>query len=116
MPNVQTIYLRLPDSSLSGQVYEANRGESLSKLYQKQIDGLTSTDGEATYARQDLEELVAFILPTREPNTTGILNHKLEITDEKDVTTPSDHVDYVVSVKLVKGVIARKKINATVKS
>jgi hypothetical protein len=116
MPNIQIMYLRLPDDLPSGRGHDANGGESLSKLYRKEIETLTSTDGNTTYTHQELKELIAFILHARKPNDVGILNHKAAIPQGNSINAPSDHADHIVSAKLVMDVITEEKINSTVKS
>jgi hypothetical protein len=116
IPNIQILYLRLPDGSPSGHDYDARGRESLSKLYHKDIDSITSTDGNVTYTLRDIKEIIAFILHTRKPNDIRILNHKAEISKDQEHQVPSDHTDHVVSAKLVQSIVAGEKIKATVKS
>jgi hypothetical protein len=116
MPNIQIVYLRLPDCSPSGRGYDIRGGESLIKLYRKDIDSITSTDGNATYTLRDVKEIIAFILHTRKPNDIRILNHKADIPKDQDHHAQSDHVDHIVSAKLVQSIITGEKIKATVKS
>jgi len=114
MRNIQIIYLRLPDGAPSGHGYDATGSASLSKLYYKEIDSITTTDGNATYTLRDIKELIAFILYDRKPNVVHILNHQAKLFDAHSAS--SDHADHIVSAKLVRGVVAAEKINATVKS
>lgn len=116
MPNIQILYLRLPDGSPSGRGYDAHRSESLSKLYNKEIDSITSTDGNATYTLRDLKELIGFVLHERKPNEIHILNHKAALLGDQKHFTLSDHTDHIVSAKLVQTVVTGEKINATVKA
>ncbi|KAH7091047.1 hypothetical protein FB567DRAFT_263386 [Paraphoma chrysanthemicola] len=111
MPNIQIIYLRLPDSSSSGQGYDASGEESMSKLYRKEIGSITSTDGASTYTLRDLKELIAFMLRASRPNDIRILNHKATIANTPH---PSDHLDHVTSAKLVHGIIVAEQIIADV--
>jgi hypothetical protein len=114
MRNIQIIYLRLPDGAPSGYGYGATGSASLSKLYYKEIDSITTTDGNATYTLRDIKELIAVILYVRKPNVVHILNHQAKFSDTHSAS--SDHADHVVSAKLVRGVVTAEKINATVKS
>jgi hypothetical protein len=116
IPNIQILYLRLPDGSPSGHGYDARGGKSLSKLYHKDIDSITSTDGNTTYTLRGIKEIIAFILHTRKPNEVRILNHKAEISKDQEHQVLFDHTDHIVSAKLVQSVITREKIKATVKS
>ncbi|KAH7081756.1 hypothetical protein BKA63DRAFT_589522 [Paraphoma chrysanthemicola] len=111
IPNIQIIYLRLPDSSSSGQGYDASGQESLSKLYRKEIQSITSTDGTSTYTLKDLKELIALMLRIRRPNDIRVLNHEATIAD---TPRPSDHLDHVASAKLVQGIIVTEQIIADV--
>jgi hypothetical protein len=115
IPNVQIIYLRLPDGVPSGHGYDTRGGESLTRLYRKEIDSVTSTDGNATYTLRDVKEIIAFILHTRKPNEIRILNHRASMPKDGSYRhAPSDHTDHIVSAKLVQGVVSREKIKANV--
>ncbi|KAH4177004.1 hypothetical protein HBI38_016700 [Parastagonospora nodorum] len=114
MRNIQIIYLRLPDCAPSGRGYVATRGASLSKLYYKEIDSITATDGNATYTLRDIKELIAFILHERKPKVIHILNHQAKFSDAHSAS--SAHADHIVSAKLVRGIVTAEKIKATVKS
>jgi hypothetical protein len=116
IPNIQIIYLRLPDGAPSGQGYDTNGGQSLNKLYQNETNSLTSTDGNETYTLIELKKLIAFTLHTRKPNDVRILNHKATAPDEYELNKLSDHADHIVSSKLVRSVITEEKINVNVKS
>jgi hypothetical protein len=116
LSNINMIYLRLPDRLQTGQGHDANEGQSLSKLYQKEIETLPSTDGNAIYTQQELKEVIAFILHARKPNNVGILNHIVAIPDGNNIKVRSDHANHIVSAKLVMDVIADEKISTTVKS
>jgi hypothetical protein len=112
MPNIQILYLRLPDGSPSGHGYDARGGASLTKLYNKDIDSVTSTDGNATYTLRDVKDIIAFILHTRKPNDIRILNHKASMPKDGTYHAPSDHSDHIVSAKLVQSVVDEENINA----
>jgi hypothetical protein len=116
MPNIQILYLRLPDGSPSGHGYAATKQESLSKLYHRTIDRISTTDHNATYTLRDVKELIAFILHARKPNEIRILNHKAKLPNDEDHHAASDHADHIVSAKLVQSIIAREKFKANVTS
>jgi len=105
-PNIQIIYLRLPDDSQPGQGYGAQTGASLAKLYRKEIYRITSTDGLAVYTLRDLRELIGSILHMRKPTDVRMLDHK---GDEKH-----DHPDHIVSAKLVQKVVTGERVRAKV--
>lgn len=116
IPNIQILYLRLPDGLPSGHGYDARAGESLAKLYNKDIDSVTSTDGNATYTLRDVKDIIAFILQTRKPNDIRILNYKASMPRDGEHRTLSDHTDHIVSAKLVQSVVDEEKINANLTS
>lgn len=104
VPNIQIVYLRLPDDSQSGQGHDSDGlpGASLARLYRKEIDSIRSTDGLAVYTLRDLTEIIAQILHTRKPNDVRVLDHKTDVYD--------DHPDHVISAKLVQRVAAGERI------
>jgi hypothetical protein len=113
MPNVQILYLRLPNSPHAGQGYNAYGGESLKKLYQAKVPSITNTDKNATYTLQDLKDIVATILHERRPANIGILNRKIDFeTDENYIE--QEHTDRITSAKIVWDVIGETNIYANV--
>lgn len=114
VPNIQILYLRLPDGAPSGQGHDMHGGQSLAKLYNKEIDSVTTTDGETVYTLRELKELIAYILRTRKPNDIRILNDKAAKPDWKPHAEQLDHADHVVSAKLVHGIVTGEKIQAIV--
>jgi hypothetical protein len=118
MRNIQLIYMRLPDGAPHGHGYDAHKGESLGRLYKKQIDSITSTDGNTTYTLRDLKEIIGSILHQRKPIVIHVMNHKASHPGDQQFpySSQADHNDHLVSAKLVQSVINVEKINATVKS
>jgi hypothetical protein len=118
MRNIQLIYMRLPDGAPHGHGYDAHKGESLVRLYKKQTDSITSTDGNAAYTLRDLKQIIGFILHQRKPIVIHIMNHKAShaVDQQFPLSSQADHSDHLVSAKLVQSVINVEKINATVKS
>jgi hypothetical protein len=109
VPNMQIIYLRLPDGSPTGEGYETNSEESLKKLYDHDIDVINTTDGSGEYTLDSLKSLIATVLHEMKPNRIGILDHKAVVLDgEKG----SDHADHVVSAKIVLDTIKQENIRA----
>jgi hypothetical protein len=111
IPNMQIIYLRLPDGSPTGEGYEANSKESLKKLYDRDIDVINTTDGSGEYSLDSLKILIATILHEMKPNKIGVLDHKALITDGED---GSDHADHVVSAKIVLDTVKQENFRAEV--
>lgn len=105
-PNVQIIYLRLPDDSQSGRGYSVHPGASLARLYRTEIDSIRSTDGLAVYTLRDLKEIIGSILHIRKPNDVRMLDHR---ADEHH-----DHPDHIISAKLVQRVVTGERVRAKV--
>ncbi|KAH7390632.1 hypothetical protein BKA66DRAFT_568572 [Pyrenochaeta sp. MPI-SDFR-AT-0127] len=114
MPNIQMLYLRLPDGAPTGRGYDTNGGESLKKLYNMEIKRITAIDGTATYRLKDLMDLIATVLHKRQPNDVRVLNYKGLSSD--DNADSSDHADHVVSAKIVMDVIERERLNVKVQA
>jgi hypothetical protein len=114
MPNIQIIFLRLPDGLPSGQGYHTHAGASLAKLYKKEIDSIASTDGLATYTLRDLKELIAYTLHMRQPNDVRILDHNTTLARAEEHHEYHDHTDHIVSAKLVQTVVTGENIRAKV--
>lgn len=110
MPSIQILYLRLPDGAPNGQGYDANSGESLRKLYKREIKTITANDGSTTYTFNTLKQTIATILHNRNPSDIRVLNHKAKVPDIHNAGT--DHADHVVSSKLIADVVKREKIKA----
>jgi hypothetical protein len=115
MPNVQILYLRLPDSPYGGLGYDAYGGESLKKLYQKNIPSITNVDKNATYTLQDLKDIIATILRERHPADIGILNQKIDLKTDDLGYTESEHTDRITSAKIVWDVIGEANIAVNVR-
>jgi hypothetical protein len=113
MPNVQILYLRLPDSPHDGSGYDAY-GESLKKLYQKKIPSITTVDQTATYTLQDLKDVITTILRERRATDIGILNHKIDFETDDSLDTEQEHTDRITSAKIVLDVIGEANISANV--
>ncbi|KAF1848440.1 uncharacterized protein K460DRAFT_414995 [Cucurbitaria berberidis CBS 394.84] len=113
MPSMQILYLRLPDGAPAGQGYDTNGGESLKKLYNKEIKSITTTDGNVTYTLEDLKDIIVTVLHERQANDIRVLNYKASVSHEYN--TDLDHADHTISAKLVIEVIEEEKIRANVK-
>ncbi|CAO2654276.1 Nn.00g110090.m01.CDS01 [Neocucurbitaria sp. VM-36] len=114
MPNIQILYLRIPDGPATGQGYAVSDGESLAKLYNSEIASITTTDGNATYTLGELKHLIDTILYQRQANDIGVLDHKASISNVDDIL--SDHADHVTSARIIMDVINNRKIDASVKT
>lgn len=110
-PQVQLLFLRLPDGKPDGTPYR-EQGLSLKQLYDHRIHTISATDGRAYYGIDDLKDVIATILKKREPNDIRILQHKepmkIKLNDE------DDHADHLVSAKLVAEVIEREELKTNI--
>jgi hypothetical protein len=112
-PNVQILYLRLPDGRTDGEGYEANGGESLKKLYKKKIKTITAIDGSERYTLENLKDLIATVLKQRNPRDIRVLDFKMPVPEGNEECY--DHTDHSVSARLVVDVVKRDniKVNLT---
>jgi hypothetical protein len=110
-PQVQLVFLRLPDGKPDGLPYRDD-GESLKQLYDKDISSITATDASATYTLDSLKELLATVMKKREANDIRILRHKEPVT--KELEANHDHMDHLVSSRLVAEVVNRENITANI--
>ncbi|KAF1942490.1 hypothetical protein EJ02DRAFT_433919 [Clathrospora elynae] len=117
MPNLQILYLRLPDSTHGGQGYPAYNGESLRKLYYPGIQTITSTDGtNNTYTAQDLNDVIAMILQFRQASNIHVLSYQDELSPDDNDVHSSEHADHIMSARIVMWVIKREKMEVKVQS
>ncbi|KAL1794257.1 hypothetical protein ACET3X_007678 [Alternaria dauci] len=98
--NVQILYLRLPQSGYFGKGYEAYSEESLARLYNADIPHITTTDGKANYSVQQLKDIIATIIRSRQANDIRMLNY-FEALNTNGEGDQLDHTDRLVSAKLV---------------
>lgn len=113
IPNVQILYLRLPDGGHSGQGYRAHNMESLKKLYTGEIKSMTAVDGSATYTLDHVKETIAVILHGRRANDIRVLNHKA-ILPKNELDANADHSDHIISAKIVLDVVKSENITSNV--
>ena len=98
--NVQILYLRLPQSKYFGKGYKAYYEESLARLYNADIPHITTTDGKANYTVQQLKDIIATIIHSRQANDIRMLNY-FEALNTNGEGDQLDHADRLVSAKLV---------------
>ncbi len=87
-PDVRLYFVRLPDGGANGAGYGANSGESLRKLWNDQIDTITTKDDANTYTADDLSGLILGLMEIHQPET-------LLIQDINSDHVDSDHSDHV---------------------
>lgn len=110
---VHNVYLRLPDSEIAGQGHVIYQRESLRKLYDGAIDSITTTDGNATFTLDSLQDLLAMILDVRKPNEVKTLSHRTSFpTDENDEN--AEHADHIVSAQLVVNAVKKKGLTVDI--
>lgn len=85
---------------------------SLKKLYQNQIQNITSIDGEVTNNLDGLKHLISVILEWKSPRFIRTLDHVTPIAKDGDFT--AEHADHSVSARIVHDVINDHKIPGNV--
>lgn len=108
---MQNVYLRLPDGGPVGSGYANSKGESLRRLYTREIKTIMTVDGTEIYTLDSLKNVLAGILDNSGATDVRMLDYKTGIPDEEDER--EDHADHVVSARLVVEVI--KQLNSTAK-
>ncbi|KAL5424358.1 hypothetical protein PMIN04_003279 [Paraphaeosphaeria minitans] len=108
------IYLRFPDGGSDGQGYKETGQVSLKKLYQNQIQNITSIDGETTYDLNGLKHLISIILQWKIPTFIRTLDDITPIA--KDAEYSAEHADHSVSARIVHDVIKEYQIPGNVTS
>lgn len=111
MPNVQILYMRLPDGASDGQGYAAHGGQSLRKLYKGELKSITATDQSATYTLESLKDLIRTLLKQRAARHISVLDYGTPIPGDNDFD--GDHSDHAISARLVAEVVKQEKINGT---
>jgi hypothetical protein len=108
IPNVQILYLRLPDGRTDGEGYDANESESLKKLYKKKIKTIAAIDGTEKYTLEDLKDLIATMLKQRNPHDIRVLDFKISVPEDNEECY--DHTDHSISARLVVDVVKQDNI------
>jgi hypothetical protein len=85
---------------------------SLKKLYQNQIQNITSIDGETTYNLEGLMHLISIILQWKSPTFIRTLDDVTPIAKDGEYT--AEHADHTVSARIVHDVIRKYKISGNV--
>lgn len=113
-PHVQVVYLRLPNGTPDGEGYAASEGESLKKLYNKEIGSLSATDESATYTLDSLKDLISAMLEKRKATAIRVLDYKTPIPKDRE-DKDREHADHSVSARLVAEVVEQDNIKATLR-
>ncbi|KAF2640296.1 hypothetical protein P280DRAFT_526606, partial [Massarina eburnea CBS 473.64] len=112
-PNIQILYLRLPDGASDGSGYRVTHRQSLKKLYQNTIRSITTIDGESTYTLQSLSNLIASVLRQSAPRDIRVLDFKASIP--KDGQLDGEHADHTVTARLVVDVVEKTKLEGDIR-
>ncbi|KAI8938914.1 hypothetical protein NX059_004771 [Plenodomus lindquistii] len=116
IPDFHINYLRLSDGGHAGHGHDAHGGELLKKLWNRDIDNITTTNGNVTYTLELLQDLVATVLRVRQPNDIKIMHHEAVLPEDEN-DDEAEHADHhSISAKLVMDVIERENITANVQT
>lgn len=108
-PQIQVLYLRLPDGGPDGSGYIINHGGSLKKLYDGDVKTLSTIEEGQKYTIDSLGDLISVILKKRKANYIRVLDFKASIPDRKNCRY-CDQADHVVSARLVRDALEKNKI------
>jgi hypothetical protein len=98
--NTVSYFLRLPDGSPSGDGYAATRYQSLKRLKNGDVDGVTAVDGSATYHGWDALHAALRALIERERQTAPSID--LHIPEADPALNLNDHSDHVMTALAVR--------------
>ena len=94
-PQVQTLWLRLPDGHVSGIGYESTNYESLLKIFFGDIKQISNVDKTASFTIETLENAISEIIVRRQPDKIRVLDY---------ISTDDDHMDHLISARIVERV------------
>lgn len=87
-PNITLVFVGLADGNVSGGGFARNKYESLSKLASGAIGTMHSVDGQSSYSKGELIDLLARLMRFYRPNE---INTQTPIDDALLATDHSDH-------------------------
>jgi hypothetical protein len=100
--NAVAYFLRLPDGNYSGNGYPFNNNESLQKLYNGTISGISAIDGSATYSSlSDLQTTLQAIVNAETTAGSSVVFH---VADTDHTINPDDHSDHLYCSHLMQDV------------
>ncbi len=98
--NVVAYFLRLPDGYLDGSGFSTTNFESLQRLYEGAITGISAIDGSTTYTSlNDLKETLRSILDTELTNEI-----KFHLLDDDTSINTNSHSDHIYSSRIFREV------------
>jgi hypothetical protein len=107
-PQVQILYLRLPDGASDGQGHDLNHSQSLKKLYEGNAESISTIDGKSTYTLHSLTDLIAALLKQYAPRDIRVLDFRSPVP--KDGEFDGEHADHAITARLVVDVVEKEKI------
>ena len=97
-PNVQRVWLRLPDGNMDGTGFSRNGGQSLLKLYYGSINSISNRYGTATFSMVDLITALTQIIVARAPATIATLDYLSDYGI-------GDHTDHQTAARIVSSTV-----------
>lgn len=92
-PQVQKVWLRLPDGGMEGEGYSVTGYESIRSLFFGNIGTITSIDDAATFTLDSLMEALSEIIAARQPDNVRSLDYLSDYY-------AGDHADHLTSARL----------------
>jgi hypothetical protein len=90
-PNITLIFVRLPDGNLRGNGFWTTHYESLYRLETGAITTMTTVDGQSTYTKQDLTDMLTSLMLYYQPDQIDAQ------TPINQSTVQPDHSDHLAS-------------------
>jgi hypothetical protein len=90
-PNITLVFVRLPDGNLKGNGFWTTHYESLYRLETGAITTMTSVDGQSTYTKQDVLDMLTSLMLYYQPDQIDAQ------TPVNQSTTQPDHSDHLAS-------------------
>lgn len=94
-PNINLIYMRLPDGNTNGSGFLNNNFESLQKLWQGTINNINSVDEQSEYSKQELTDTLLSLIESATPS-------QIRTQDFDGQYGDGDHSDHYTTAYFVK--------------
>jgi hypothetical protein len=95
-PQIQLIWLRLPDGNIDGSGYDATNRTSLLSLFLGDVGSITDITETTSYTLISLQTMLLLLILARGPEVIAILDY---------LSSDGDHSDHFVSARMVKAAI-----------
>ncbi|GAA5874766.1 hypothetical protein JCM1840_000427 [Sporobolomyces johnsonii] len=105
-PQIQKVWVRLPDGDVDGSGYAVTGYESLRELYFGDIGTITTITGSATFTLATLQQMISQILAAREPSFVRTLDYLSQFDG-------GDHSDHLTVGRITAGLVGTYASNAT---